>query len=107
MSSSFRTDKGVKQGGISSCPLFLLIIDLLLNELQLNDLGLKIRFNDEWNQERIVWAGALAYADDLCIIFPPEHESEIKNKVNQWSTYTGMIIADKSNYFILNETNSD
>lgn len=52
MSSPFRTDKGIKQGGVSSCQLFLLIIDALLNELQLQNLGLEICFIDEWECTR-------------------------------------------------------
>lgn len=48
-----------------------------------------------------------SYADDLCIIFPPTQKIEIIGTVNRWSMQTGMQIADKSKYFIVNEDESD
>lgn len=44
MSEAFETKRGLKQGGVSSCGLFLLVIDILIKEFQHQNLGENIFF---------------------------------------------------------------
>ena len=76
-SSPFKTKKGLKQGGDSSCQLFLLIMDLLLKKIQRHNCGLTIAFDDKNGLFHHQWVGALAFADDLCLIFKVEETEQV------------------------------
>lgn len=76
-SEPFHTKRGLKQGGISSCRLFLLIMDTLLLELRSLKIGVEIEYLDRNSIIRANWGGALAYADDLCLIFDIEETEQI------------------------------
>ena len=61
MSSYFRLDNGVKQGGVISSQLFTLYIDKLLLDLKQSSYGCHIGDT---------FTGVLSYADDIILICP-------------------------------------
>ena len=98
-----KTKKGLKQGGISSCQLFLIIMDLLLKKIQRLNCGLTFAFDDNKGLFHHQWVFALAFADDLCLIFKVEETEQIKAIINSWYSDLELTVSDKSWFYIINE----
>ena len=64
LSDPFSASNGVKQGGILSPILFTIYSDVMLTSLQQSDIGCSLGH---------VYAGALAYADDVILLAPSKN----------------------------------
>ena len=53
------------------------------------------------------WVGALAFADDLCLIFKVEETEQVETIINSWCSDLELTISEKSGFFIINENNTD
>ena len=52
------------------------------------------------------WVGALAYADDLCLIFN-KIDTPHMTLINRWCQDLGLEISEKSKFFIMNADEDD
>lgn len=82
-------------------------MDALIRELQNLGLGLSVFFNDQAGNAFDTWTAALAYADDLCLIFGLPETQQITQVIEDWCQRFNLEIADKSKYMIFNSDMHD
>ena len=82
-------------------------MNLLLKKIQRHNCGLTIAFDDKNGLFHHQWVGALAFADDLCLIFKVEEIEQVEAIINSWCSDLELSISDKSGFFIINENPAD
>ena len=98
ISSSFKIERGVKQGDALSCGLFVLAIDPLLRNIEFNDRikGLQIPVDDN----ELIEIKVIAYADDVAIICRNRDLQPIFTEYERLSRLSGLELnADKTEIF--------
>ena len=104
LSSSFKIERGVKQGDALSCGLFVLDMDPLIRNLVANDSikGLNIPIDNNEVEEIKV----LAYADDVAVICKNRSFQSVFEEYERLTKVSGLELnADKTEIFNLIESN--
>jgi Reverse transcriptase (RNA-dependent DNA polymerase) len=102
---SFQIKNGVKQGDALSCSLFILAIEPVLRNLQVNDNIQAITCN----RLNFTWPKVLAYADDISVITQNNHRSiqAIFTEYDRLSKASGLFLnADKTELFNITSPNT-
>ena len=84
--TAFHSEKGVKQGAVSSPTLFNLITDKLLRRLDEQNITLAVEFYDAFGNTHMLHAGQLGYADDIGAITPFEFLEQTIQVIEQFQS---------------------
>jgi hypothetical protein len=101
----FQIKNGVKQGDALSCSLFILAIEPVLRNLQVNENIQAITCN----RLNYTWPKVLAYADDISVITQNNHRSvqAIFTEYDRLSKASGLFLnADKTELFNITSPNT-
>jgi hypothetical protein len=104
-SIGFKIENGVKQGDALSCSLFILAIEPVLRNLQVNSDIQAITCN----RLNFTWPKVLAYADDISVITQNSHHSvqAIFTEYDRLSKASGLFLnADKTELFNVTSPNT-
>lgn len=76
---SFMTDRGVRQGGVLSPFIFIILMDEIARQVNKNERKTHIGYN----RLRPIYMNELMYADDLLIF--ANTKRDLQNRINKWS----------------------
>jgi len=96
--TKFKICNGVKQGDALSCSLFILAIEPVIRNMQVNEEITQINCN----RLNFTWPKVLAYADDITVLTKNSHRSiqAIFNEYERLSNASGLYLnADKTELF--------
>jgi exonuclease III len=109
-SDSIKIERGVKQGDALSCAIFIICIDPLLRNINMNKKIKEIKITSKHGKKEDINFKGAAYADDISVICKKNMESiqQVFHEYERLTKRSGLELnADKTEILILNDKDKE